>query len=448
MTIKELWRKFIDGDKEGKETEFLPSILEVTEEPPSPVGRLVLWTIVAILVVGTIWLFVGEVDEVAVAPGKVLPVGNVKMIQSPNKGTIKEIYVKDGDIVKEGQPLLELDTTKTQADVDQYRKQAAYYGMTVDRLTAEMNDKPFVPPVSKDLEKKDVDSQMALYQSRRKKLTADQQKLDATIAQEEAAIRSSEAQVAKYEAMLAVAQDKESRLEELFHTDAVSYFQLLEARATRVEYQQNLEALRHDVMRANARLREAIDAKTTTDSAYRQETMTMLVEAKRQYNAFSEELKKALETNQRSTITAPVEGRVNQLSVHTLGGVLSEGQAIMMVVPLDARMEVEAYAANKDIGFIEVGQEAEIKVETYNFQKYGMVKGVVEEISPDSIDNRQDKERDKTYRVVLNVTNDTSGIAISPGMNVTAEIKTRKKRIIDFFLDPFRKYKDEALRER
>ena len=141
-------------------------------------------------------------------------------------------------------------------------------------------------------------------------------------------------------------------------------------------------------------------------------------------------------------------GRVNQLSVHTVGGVVSEGQALMMVVPDDVTLEIEAYADNKDIGFIQKGQEAEVKVETFNFQKFGMVNAKVAEISPDVIDDTQDKQKDGKYRLTLSIDDDDSGIGLSPGMNVAAEIKIKKKRIIDFFLDPFRQYQDEALRER
>lgn len=448
MKITELWRKFIDGDKDKQETEFLASILEVTETPPSPVGRMVLWTIVLLIVVAGIWLFVGEVDEVAVARGKVIPVGNVKMVQSPNKGVIKELYVKEGDFVEQGQTLLLLDTTKTQADVDQLRKQVAYYDMTVKRLQAEMNDEPFVPPVSEDLDKKDVESQQALYQSRRVKLAADQQKNAAAIAQEQAAIQSAMATQQKFVSMLAVAKEKEARLEDLYKTDAVSYFQLLEARQTRVEYQKSAEAVTEEIAKERAKLAEAMDNQATTDSAYRQETMTQLVEAKKQLNTHQEELTKATETNAQSIITAPVSGRINQLAVHTVGGVVSEAQSLMMVVPEDAVMEIEVYADNKDIGFIEVGQAAEVKVETFNFQKFGMVNAEVTEISPDAIDDAKDKDKDKKYRLYLSTEKDDSGITIQPGMNVTAEIKIKKKRIIDFFLDPFRQYQDEALRER
>lgn len=450
MKIKQLWNKLIGEDQNAKETEFLPSILEVTETPPSPVGRAVLWSLVALLIAGAIYVCVGEVDEVAIANGKVIPVGNVKVVQSQNKGAIKELDVKEGDYVEEGQTLLVLDTTKTQADVDQLKKQAAYYGLTVARLNAEMQDAPFTPPADPDglLEAKDVAAQVTLYQSRRAKLAADQEKNLAAVQQAAAAVEGSQAQLTKYRSLQAVAQEKEDRLEELMREDAISYFQLLEARATRVEYQRNADATEKSILEQQGKLAEAQDLMASTDTAYRQDTMTQLVEAKAKFNAIEEDLKKADDTNQQSVITAPISGRVNQLSVHTLGGVVSEGQALMIVVPDDAVMEIEAYADNKDIGFIQQGQDAEVKVETFDFQKFGMVNATVDEISPDAGSNIQDKETYQKYRLTLGLENDDSGIDLTPGMNVSAEIKIKKKKIIDFFLDPFRKYKDEALRER
>ncbi len=443
-----LAKNYLDTDKKKEETEFLASILEVTETPPSPVGRMVLWTIIAFLIVGMVWLFVGEVDEVAVARGKITPTGSVKVVQSGNKGIIKEILVEEGQNVKQGDVLVVLDTTKTQADVDALKKQVAFYTMTVDRLQAEMNDAPFIVEPNELLDPKDIAAQKTLYESRRIKLNSDKNRIESVIAQQNASISSSRATQEKYNALLAVAQEKEGKLNELFKSDAVSYFQLLEARQTRVEYQKSSEAMVEEILKAEAQLAEARTQLANVINTYKQETMTQLVEAKRQLDSYQEELRKANQTNEQSVITATDTGEIDGLSIFTIGGIVAEGQTLMNIVPEGAKMEVEAYVDNKDIGFIRVGQDAEVKVETFNFQKFGMLDAEVSDISADATEDERNKEKDKKYRVTLSLENDTSGMDLQPGMNVTAEIKIKKKRIVDFFLDPFRQYMDEALRER
>ena len=453
MTIKELWKKFIDGDKDGKETEFLPSILEVTETPPSPVGRLVLWTVIVLLVIGSLWAWLGEVDEVAVATGKIVPAGQVKIVQSGNKGVIKELYVKEGDYVEEGQPLIQLDTTKTKADVDQLKKQVAYYKMTIDRLNCELNGMMFSPAVSADLKAEDIAAQSALYQSRKTQIAAQAAKSRTEILQAQAAIHSAEAEKDKYESLRGIAQEKEDRLQSLVDSDAVALFQLLEQRAARIEYQKNAQAQDSQIDQAGGRLAQAQEELAAVQANYNKDIMTEMVEARKQYNAYAEELKKAEDTDRLSVITAPTSGRVNQLVTHTVGGVVTEAQALMMIVPDDVVLEVEAWADNKDIGYIELGQKAEVKVETFDFQKFGVIEAAVTEISPDAVTDNNDREKKNKYRLALTLNkNDvmvgTREVRLSPGMNVTAEIKIKQKRIIDFFLDPFRQYKGEALRER
>ncbi|MEM5770188.1 MAG: HlyD family type I secretion periplasmic adaptor subunit, partial [Bacillota bacterium] len=179
--------------------------------------------------------------------------------------------------------------------------------------------------------------------------------------------------------------------------------------------------------------------------------MTKLVDDRRQLQAIEEELSKAKEKNRLSTITSPIAGTVQQLAVHTVGGVVTPAQALMLIVPDGAQMEIEAWVANKDIGFIFAGQNAEIKVETFNFQKYGTLDASLVEISSDAV---EDKEKGLVYRALLRTNVDNFSLAtgrtvyLSPGMAVTAEIKTRQKRIIEYFMDPFIKYRSEGLRER
>ena len=441
-------RNYLDTGKKEEETEFLASILEVTETPPSPVGRMVLWTIIAFLIIGFAWLFIGEVDEVAVARGEISPTDGVKIVQSPNKGVVKDILVKEGAHVEKGDVLVLLDTTKTQADVDALKKQVAFFTLTMNRLQAEMNDAPFVIPQDDLLDPKDISAQKSLYDSRRLKLDTDKRRIETVIAQQQAAIQSSRATQEKYNALLAVSKEKEARLQELYASDAVSYFQLLEARQTRVDYQKSAEAMVEEILKGEAQLAEARSQLANVVSTYKQETMTQLVEAKRNLDNIEEQLRKANQTNVESTIVATDTGRISEMNIHTVGGVVSEGQTILQIVPDGTVLEVEAFADNKDIGFIKVGQEAEVKVETFNFQKFGMLNGKVSDISANDIDDQRDMEKDKKYRVIIEINEEDYNMDLQSGMNVTAEIKIKKKRIIDFFLDPFRKYTDEALRER
>ena len=136
MNIKKMWDSFINGHESEKETEFMPAILEVTETPPSPTGRIVMWSILALLTVAIIWSCVGTINEVSVASGKVIPIGQVKTVQVKNKGIIKEIYVKEGDRVKAGDKLVVLDPTTTEADLDSLQKRAAYFKADIARLEA------------------------------------------------------------------------------------------------------------------------------------------------------------------------------------------------------------------------------------------------------------------------------------------------------------------------
>ncbi|MBR4383306.1 MAG: biotin/lipoyl-binding protein, partial [Selenomonadaceae bacterium] len=139
------WKWLVHGEEREKETEFLPAILEVTETPPSPTGRLVMWSILALAVAALVWSFLGHINEVAVAAGKVIPSGQIKTIQVKNKGIIKEINVEEGQLVQEGDTLIVLDPTTTSADYDSLKKRAAYYKLDIQRLTAELTQQPFTP---------------------------------------------------------------------------------------------------------------------------------------------------------------------------------------------------------------------------------------------------------------------------------------------------------------
>ena len=453
MKIKELWDSLINGKTDEKETEFLPAILEVTETPPSPTGRLVMWTILGLLVVGIIWACVGKINEVAVATGKIIPAGQVKTVQVKNKGIIKEIKVKEGDSVKEGDVLVVLDPTSAGADYDNLKKRAAYFNLDIERLDAELEGKPFSPKDDPDLDTRDLAAERALYQSRTSQYHSELQDAEMGVSQKSSALRAEQVNYDKYAEVLTIAREKESRLEDLVSQNAIAEFQLLEQQAQRIQYEKTAQAQSDTIAKAQAEMAEAQQKLANVDAAYKKDIMTALVDARKNYYALEEEIKKADENNRLSTITAPCDGRVYNLAVHTVGGIVTDAQPLMMIVPDDVSLEFEVWADNKDIGFIKEGQEAEVKVETFNFQKFGVVKADVTEISPDANSDSKDPTKDKKYRLVLKPTEDNITIfgqkaSLTPGMSVNAEIKIREKRIIDFFMDPFRRYTSEALRER
>ncbi|MBR0061582.1 MAG: HlyD family type I secretion periplasmic adaptor subunit [Selenomonadaceae bacterium] len=452
-TLKNFFHWLLHGEDREKETEFLPAILEVTETPPSPTGRLVMWTILLLAIVALAWSYLGHINEVAVAAGKVIPSGQIKTVQVKNKGIVKEINVEEGQIVQEGEVLVVLDPTTTSADYDSLRKRAAYYKLDIQRLTAELTQQPFVPEEDPDLEAHDLAAEMALYQSRTNDYRTQRQSREDVIEQRIARLQATQASYEKYAEVLAIAQEKEARLVELSEQNAISQFQLLEQQRETIEYAKNAQAELDSINSIRAEIAEAQQNLANVDASYHKDIMTALVEAKKEYYSITESIKKAEEDSRMAVIYAPISGRVYNLAIHTLGGIVTDAQALMQIVPEDAKLEFEVYADNKDIGFIKVGQEAEVKVETFNFQKFGMYKAEVMEISADAVNEPNDQQRYMKYKLLLDPTSNDINVYGQPaklevGMNVSAEIKIKEKRIIDFFLDPFRRYTSEALRER
>ena len=451
--MKRFLRWLLHGEEKEKETEFLPAILEVTETPPSPTGRFVMWTILIMVVVALAWAFLGHINEVAVAAGKVIPSGQVKTVQVKNKGIVKEINVTEGQLVQEGDVLVVLDPTTTTADYDSLKKRAAYYKLDIQRLTAELTQQPFTPEEDPDLEPHDLAAEMALYQSRTSDYRTQRQSRVDVIDQKVARLQATQASYEKYAEVLAIEQEKEARLIDLSEQNAISEFQLLEQQSKTIEYAKNAQSQLDELNSIRAEIAEAQQNLANVDASYHKDIMTALVEAKKEYYTVTESIKKADEDSRMATIYAPISGRVYNLDIHTLGGIVTDAQPLMQIVPEEVKLEFEVYADNKDIGFIKVGQEAEVKVETFNFQKFGMYKAEVMEISADAVNEPNDQQRDKKFKLLLDPTSNDINVYGQPakleiGMNVSAEIKIKEKRIIDFFLDPFRRYTSEALRER
>ena len=447
--IEEYLEKFlIRFDSEDKE--FLPPAVEVLETPPSPAGRMLVWAVVGLFILAVLWAFIGEIDEVVVARGKVIPIGYTKVLQAEDKGIVKRILVQEGQKVKRGELLMELDRTMSESDLNALKKEIAYYDTNIRRILAELEDKPFVAGEGSQTDSRDFIQQMSLYRSRQSEKRAKLEFYDAQIRQKEDSVRVAESSLVKYQELLKIAREREANLKEIVEQGAISRYTYLEYQGKRIELEQNVSMNRSELSAAQAEVSAARQEKAQYQAEWNRQLQEELINSRKQFNTLKESERKAELKNKLIEIKSPVDGAVHKLDIHTVGAVVREAQGLMEVVPDGTPMEIEAWMENQDVGFVTPGMPVEVKVDAFNFQKFGTLKGKVREISPDAI---EDKERGQLYRVMVSVDEeklhmDSRDLQVYPGMAVSAEIKTRKKRIIDFFLEPFQTYKSEALRER
>jgi hemolysin D len=460
--------------REKDDLAFLPAALEIAETPPSPIGRAIGGTIVAIFCLALIWITFGRVDIVVSASGKVVPSGRVKLIQPFETGVIRAINIHDGQRVKAGDALIELDPTMTTSEQDHIKSDLISTQLDIARLRAALSgaedpDAAFQPPAGASLnliamqrrflaeETEEYRAKLASLDRQRAQKEADRDVVDATINKLEA----SEPLIAERVDILKVLSDK----------GLGSKLTYLESLQHLTENEKELAVQKSRLDEAKAALAAIIETRAQQAAEFHHKLFGELAEAERKAAVLSDDLVKAEERTKLQILAAPVDGVVQQLSVHTIGGVVRPAQQLAVVVPSDAVLEVEAMISNKDVGFIHVGEEARIKVDAFPFTRYGLLQGRVATISQDAIarDVAPDKVTNNTAdaesassepkglelsyaaRISLDRADfqvDDTVASISPGMAVTVEVKTGSRRLITYLFSPLLKYKQEALRER
>lgn len=401
--------------------EFLPAALEIAETPPSPLGRIVIWLIFLILMAAILWACIGKVDEVAVARGKVIPDGRLKVVQSLEEGIITAIHVNEGQRVKEGQLLIELDSTIKKVDVETLQKAIDTEKLERDLLKKALDGGNVQELVSKaDLPDEIKNNLLKLMQSKDSEYLVKKQSLALVVRQCEEQLKIDQSDLQKLENNLFMINEKE-----------------LSTQKIRVELDKS-------------KLEEAKNNMDNLEKERNTATLNLVVEKDKKITELEGELTKAKKSVQFQSLEASVDGTVHGLVSNTIGGIVTPAQTIMTIVPDGTPLIIEASLLNRDIGFVEVGQEAEIKIDTFPFQKYGTIKGKVESISPDAF---EDEKMGSVYKMKVSLEKSEimvngKEVHISPGMAVSAEIKTGKRRIIEFFLEPIIKYAEESLKLR
>jgi hemolysin D len=364
---------------------------------------------------------------------------------------VTRIHVIDGQFVKEGQVLLELDPTDTNASVNNLKAQLEAAQVDLAVATALLADAPpnaFNAPDGINASK--VDSAKKEMLSIHLGQTATIQEISAERARLTAQLSGIEIEVQKINDTLPVLESRVAAAGTLLARDAMRQDDRLSLQQSIIE----LQAARKNLAQSRLQILASLDGlaaqeqKATAGFFGAQSVARRDAESRK--NALENQVKSELRRNQYRYLVAPVAGYVDQLTIHTLGGVLSAGQPIMNIVPKDSRKEIEAYILNKDIGFIRVGDVAEIKLDAFPFTKFGVLEGSVETVSKDAATVDQ---LDLVYKMSVVLTTPQSNlddrqIEVTPGMNVAVEVITEKRRIIDYFISPLLRYKDEAIRER
>lgn len=454
-----------DKDFDSLNLDFQPSSLAIQSRPPHPAGKLVARFLMAIFTFGVLWASLGSVDIVATAQGRLIPQSRIKIVQPIELGKVTQLPIKEGQSVKQGTILIELDTTQILAEMTRIESQQRDYIMRKQGLekllqalessenkTAENNQLL----VSELLETKNTNPDYISWLKSQWQDFLQQQNLQRKkyITQQHAIV-TSQSTLEKYQRTLPLINDKVESISSLHEQQFTSRLEYLVAEQELIAMEQDLSIEHNRLASMQSELSSIKSQELAHKAATRKDWQQQELDYQQEAQRLNQELDKVRDRFEKHTLYAPVDGLVKNLSVTTIGAVVSPGDELLTIVPTADTLQMEAFVENKDIGFIEEGQEVEVKINTFNFTKYGVISGRLIHISDDAISNEQRGSNQPGYVFPVRIELDKDylffngkKLRLQPGMESTVEIKTGTRRLIEFFLSPLLRHKAESLNER
>lgn len=444
-------------DRTPLERQFLPASLELVETPAPALPRAIIWTILVAVAFTLAWAYFGQIDLVAVAPGKVIAADKIKVIQPAETAVVKRILVKDGEQVEAGRVLIELEAAATATAAETARISEALLAARLesaryDALSRAASgnrslgalDVPAGTP--EHLAAAELRAMRSEYEEHRTKLAA----LDAEIVKRSAELASGRELVAKLAETVPIVQRRAEDYKDLVKQNFISRHGYLDREQERIEKERDLAFQRAKADELAAAVVEAKARREGLVAEFERAAVNAKVQADKRAALLEKDVVKARTRERQQILVSPVDGTVQQLAVHTVGGVVTPGQALMAISPRDYEAEIEAVLENRDVGFVKVGQRAELKVETFPFTRYGTLPGRVSFVSNDAV---PDQSRGLTFQARIKpektaIRVEDREVRLTPGMAVSVEIATGTQSVLEFFLDPIRRAAHEALRER
>ena len=442
----------------------------------SPVRfQLLLMTALGGFLVATVtWAWMAEVEMAAAAPGRIVPVGLVKTVKPFQQGKIRRIAIEEGSVVDKGDVLIELDTTMVDAELAKLTSELAIKSVEAARLESLLGWRkqvPFNPPGGAPSGIVAINARLAADQveSHRSRL----RELDGLIAERRAQIGTLQAIVTKLETLLPIQQERTKMRDFLYRKKHGSRINLLSAREKLIELQGDIRLKENEIAEAEASLRALRAQKSRTVADFSRGRRAELA-AVREMILLREDIRQARERRDRHFLVSPVDGVVQDLSVHTEDGAVEPGTRLMVIVPRNADLQVEAFVSNTDVGFVRPGQRATLKIATFDFRRYGTIEGTVTNVARDAVNfgapgggvmaagvsggaaaqNPIGSEpAGPAFRTLIDLDRawldiEDRKVALSPGMTVEAAILLGRQRVIEYVLRPLRGYREDAFREK
>ena len=425
--------------------EFRPIAVEIEESPVSPLGQTILWLVIAFVIIAIAWLTLGQIDVVITARGQLVPQGKIQVIQPLDTGVVRALYVEPGDAVKQGEVLMEIDPEGTEPALDASEEQLLQTELSIERIQAMLSHSAFVPDFSLypieaiELEQRRYSSGL---QSRRAQLSAKQQERS-QIYQQLESLASRQAQA---KTLLELANADWAQMEPV--QDLLSQQEMKQTKEARIQFAAELEQGESQARELRYRLSQLNHEATTIDQELRNQLLAELAQAQQRQSELRAQLKQVSFVTKKQQIVAPVDGVIHQRTVNTVGGVVTPAEQVMTLVPDAVPLEVEALVQNRDIGYVKAGMPVTLKIDTFDFQKYGTVEGTVLQVAKNA---ENDEQLGPVFTVMVEPKStelevDGELTELQSGMTVTAEIKTGQRRLIEFFIYPIIQSLDESFK--
>ena len=422
--------------------EFKPVLSEIEDSPVSPLGRFTFWVIVFVIMVTILWLTLGKVDIVVSARGLVIPDGEAKIIQPLDTGVISKIPVKEGDFVKQGQVLMEIDPAVTEPELESVRKNLEDTLLEIKRLNASAEGNAF-DTANETSETAAIQQNLynASMSAMRNKIEA--KKIDLSKTQDN--LNAVKAELSAKKQILGAKKDQEERMKNVLDVIAYDDYQnilneikILNAEITKLNYQ---------IKELNSKKVQTLKEINAIEDEFKAQSLEKLADKTKTANELKSNAEQIIFRNTKQTIVSPCDGYVDKLFIHTIGGVVTPAQQLLALTPVNTPLLIKTTVLNQDIGFVKEGMRVSVKIDTFNFQKYGMIEGKVKTVSKNSIEDEKFGPVYEVYIIPLTHTLKVEGKNenIRTGMSLTAEINVGKRRIIEFFIYPLIKYLDEGM---